>query len=231
MAVWLGVNGILLLVAYLLGSIPTGYLAGLLLQGIDIRQHGSGSTGATNVLRTLGKGPAIAVLAIDILKGAAAIALTQWLYRLPEFTGFASTSISPAVWMPWVTVLAGLAALLGHSASVWLNFTGGKSVATGLGILLALSWQVGLSTFAVFGLVLGLSRIVSLSSISGAIAVSVLMVVMQRPIPYQLFAIAGGLYVIWRHRTNIQRLFAGTEPRIGQKLPKEPGQNLESSEA
>lgn len=231
MVLWLAGNAVLLGVAYLLGSIPPGYLAGRLLKGIDIREHGSGSTGATNVLRTLGKGPAIAVLLIDILKGVLAIALVRWCYSL-AFTqelATAAGTVAGGAALDWMVTLAGLAALLGHSKSVWLNFTGGKSVATGLGVLLALSWQVGLSTFAVFGVVIAISRIVSLSSITAAIAVFVFMLLLGQPLPYQLFAIAGGLYVVLRHRTNIQRLLAGTEPRIGQKLTPEPDQSLESS--
>ena len=231
MALWLAGNAILLVVAYFLGSIPPGYLAGRLLKGIDIREHGSGSTGATNVLRTLGKGPAIAVLLIDILKGVAAIALVRWCYSLAIAQDLATGAgtLAGGAALDWMVTLAGLAALLGHSKSIWLNFTGGKSVATGLGVLLALSWQVGLSTLAVFGVVMAVSRIVSLSSITAAIAVFVFMLLLAQPLPYQLFAIAGGLYVVLRHRTNIQRLLAGTEPRIGQKLSQEPEQSLESS--
>jgi acyl phosphate:glycerol-3-phosphate acyltransferase len=212
-------SGLLLLAAYLLGSIPTGYLAGRLLKGIDIREQGSGSTGATNVLRTLGKGPAALVLLIDALKGVAAIALINGYYALVE------TPAIPAAWHPWLVAAAAFAALLGHSKSIWINFTGGKSVATGLGVLLAMSWPVGLGTLGVFAVVLVLSRIVSLGSISGAIAVPVLMIIMGQPLPYQLFAGTAGIYVIWRHRSNIQRILAGTEPQVGQKLPPEVPSN------
>lgn len=221
MVLWLLLSGALLLVAYLLGSVPTGYLAGRLLKDIDIREQGSGSTGATNVLRTVGKVPALVVLLVDVLKGSLAIVLVRVLGSLPIFTELPA-AVAPADWLPWLATLAGLTALLGHSAPIWLNFRGGKSVATGLGVLLAMSWVVGLSTLAVFGSVLAVSRIVSLGSIAAAIAASVLMFFLGQPLPYLLFAIAGGLYVIWRHRANIQRLIAGTEPRIGQKLPTEP---------
>lgn len=217
MGPWLSLNGVLLLSSYLLGSIPFGYLTGRWLKGIDIREHGSGSTGATNVLRTLGKGPGSAVLLADVLKGVLAIALTRWAYAQLWLNGTIPDAVDPQVWLPWMVILSGSAAILGHSKSIWINFTGGKSVATSLGILLAMSWPVGLATFATFGLVLALSRIVSLSSIVGAIAVSVLMVVLDQPLPYILFAVIGGLYVIWRHQTNIQRLLARTEPRLGQK--------------
>lgn len=207
-------------VAYLLGATPTGYLAGRLLKGIDLRQHGSGSTGATNVLRTLGKGPALAVLVIDLLKGAAAIAFARWFFPWlatgPSIGPSTAppTGLDPHAWGPWAVALAGLAAVVGHSRSIWLNFTGGKSAATGLGVLLALSWPMGLGAAAAFGLVLALSRIVSLSSMLAALTAIVLS--FGQPLPTQLLVIAGGLYVIVRHRTNIQRLLAGTEPRLGQ---------------
>jgi acyl phosphate:glycerol-3-phosphate acyltransferase len=220
MFLWLTLNGLFLLIAYLLGSLPSGYWAGRLIKGFDIREQGSGSTGATNVLRTVGKLPALIVLLVDILKGSAAIALFRWLYTSELIQPFVLDTVNPSVWLPWIVTLAGMLALLGHSKSLFLNFTGGKSVATSLGVLLALNWIVGLGTLAVFLAVLGITRIVSISSIMGAIAVSGLMVAMGQPVPYLLFGIAGGVYVIWRHRTNIQRLMAGTEPRLGQSLPE-----------
>jgi len=227
MAVWLSLCAAILLVAYLLGSIPTGYTAAKLLKGIDIREHGSGSTGATNVLRTLGKGPGFIVLVIDTLKGVLAIALVRWSCSAAS-QNLIPANVDLSTWLPWMVALAGIAAILGHSKSIWLGFTGGKSVATSLGVLLAMSWQVALSTAAVFGLVLAISRIVSLSSIAGAIAVSLLMLVLGQPLPYLLFAIAAGVYVIMRHRSNIQRLLAGTEPKLGQKLNSEVEQSINS---
>lgn len=207
-----------LVVAYLLGATPTGYLAGKLLRGIDIREHGSKSTGATNVLRTLGKWPALVVLLVDVAKGAAAILFALWfyprLYALPQVAPPTAPDLQTL--LPWAICLAGLAALLGHGRSIWLNFSGGKSAATGLGILLAMSWPVGLGAGAVFGLVLAICRIVSLSSMLAALTAIALVCGLQHPLPYRLLVIAGGIYVIARHRANIGRLMAGTEPRLGQ---------------
>ena len=205
-------SGSLVILAYLLGSLPTGYWLGRYLQGIDIREVGSGSTGATNVLRTLGKKAAITVLGVDLLKGAIAVTLVRGAYQ------FVPVTILSANWLDWLVLLAGLAAVIGHSKSIFLNFTGGKSVATSLGVLLAMAPAVGLGTLGSFLLVLALSRIVSLSSLCGAIAVNLLMVVLHQPLPYCLFAAIAGIYVIIRHRSNISRLLAGTEPKIGQKI-------------
>jgi len=224
MAIWLSLCGAVLVVAYLLGSFPTGYIAVKQLKGIDIREVGSGSTGATNVLRTLGKGPGAFVLGIDCLKGVLAIALVYALFNFAASQNFIPQTVDVKLWQPWMVTLVGLAAILGHSKSIFLGFTGGKSVATSLGILLAMSWQVGLATLGVFAVVVAISRIVSLSSIAGAIAVTIFMVVFQQPLPYILFGILGGLYVIVRHRSNIERLLAGTEPKIGQKLTTDPEQ-------
>jgi acyl phosphate:glycerol-3-phosphate acyltransferase len=218
MAIWVSLCGVALLVAYLLGSFPTGYIAAKQLKGIDIRQVGSGSTGATNVLRTLGKGPGAFVLLVDCLKGVLAIALVYWLFSFAPTQNLIPSTIDISLWQPWMITLSGLCAILGHSKSIFLGFSGGKSVATSLGILLAMNWQVGLATAGVFAVLIAISRIVSLSSISGAIAVPILMLVLHQPLPYILFGVAGGLYVILRHRANIERLLAGVEPKIGQKL-------------
>ncbi len=218
MALWIALNGLLLIAAYFLGAFPTGFLLGKTLKGIDIREHGSKSTGATNVLRTLGKGPGALVLAVDVVKGVLAIALVLWAYASNAgLLNHVPNTLDAGAWAPWMAILAGLFAILGHSKSIWLQFQGGKSVATGLGILLMLNWQVGLAMLGIFGVVIALSRMVSLSSISAALALPVLMVIFHQPLAYSLFGIVGGLYVVWRHWANIERILAGTEPRLGQK--------------
>jgi glycerol-3-phosphate acyltransferase PlsY len=219
MAALIGYSALIGAIAYLCGSIPTGYWLGKLLRGIDIREHGSKSTGATNVLRTLGKVPALAVLLIDVLKGAAAVAFARWLYSQPALIAAAPAAIDLTTWLPWVITVAALIAMLGHGRSIWIQFTGGKSAATGLGVLLAMSWQVGLGVAISFGVVLAVSRIVSLSSISAAVAAIVLMVIFHQPVAFLLMAIAGATYLILRHKANIQRLLAGKEPRLGQSRP------------
>jgi acyl phosphate:glycerol-3-phosphate acyltransferase len=204
----------LFLGAYLLGSFPTGYLAGRFLQGIDLREHGSGSTGATNVLRTLGKVPGSAVLLIDVLKGVAAVSLVLLAVKLGDISPIGETFLEEN--RSLLVVGTAAMAILGHSKSVWLGWKGGKSVATGLGVLLAMNWQVALLTLGIFGISIGITRIVSISSIFGAMAVAVLMFAYHQPISYIVFTAVGGAYVIWLHRTNIQRLLNGTEPQVGQ---------------
>ena len=191
---------LLLALGYLLGSMPNGYLAGHWLKGIDLRQCGSGSTGATNVLRNVGKGPALVVFLLDVGKGALAVLLAK-SFGLND----------------WVQVLAGLAALAGHIWPVWLGWKGGKAVATGLGMFLGLAWPVGLACFGLFMAVISISRIVSLSSVVAAIGLPVLMVISGSSSAYVVVSLVASVLVLWRHRSNIDRLIAGTEPRIGQK--------------
>jgi acyl phosphate:glycerol-3-phosphate acyltransferase len=189
----------LLIVAYFLGSIPTGYLVGR-LTGIDIREHGSGSTGATNVWRIVGKGAGITVFAVDLGKGLAAVLLMQ-----------ATQAGQATEYITWFMVGAAMMALLGHSCSVWIGFKGGKSVATGLGVLLALNWAVALSAFGVWLATMAIWRTVSISSILAGIAAPIFMLLWRSPLPYSLLAIVGGSFVVWRHRSNIQRLLQGKE--------------------
>ena len=189
-----------LVLGYLLGSIPSGWLAGRWLKDIDLRELGSGSTGATNVLRQVGKGPALVVFLIDVGKGAAAVLLARAL-------GLGD----------WIQVLAGLTALAGHIWPVWLGFKGGKAVATGLGMFLGLAWPVGLASFGVFMAVFSLSRLVSLASVLAAISLPLLMAAGSGSTANLVVALVAMLLVLWRHRSNIQRLINRTEPKLGQK--------------
>ena len=191
---------LLLALGYLLGSMPNGYLAGRWLKDIDLRQCGSGSTGATNVLRNVGKGPALVVFLLDVGKGALAVLLAK-SFGLND----------------WVQVLAGLAALAGHIWPMWLGWKGGKAVATGLGMFLGLAWPVGLACFGLFMAVISISRIVSLSSVVAAIGLPVLMLISGGSSAYLVVSLVASVLVLWRHRSNIERLIAGTEPRIGAK--------------
>lgn len=196
-----------LLLAYVVGSIPSGYLAARWLKGVDIRTLGSGSTGATNVLRQVGKGPALVVFLVDVFKGTGAVLLAKLLLN---------TNGTSAIGEWWV-VGAGLAALSGHIWPVWLGWRGGKAVATGLGMLLGLAWPVGLACFGIFLTVISLFRIVSLSSVMAALSLPVLMWAAGEGIAYRSVAIIAMVLVVWRHRSNIKRLLAGSEPKLGQK--------------
>ena len=189
-----------LILGYLLGSLPSGWLAGRWLKNIDIRELGSGSTGATNVLRQVGKGPALVVFLIDVGKGAAAVLIARAL-------GLGD----------WIQVLAGLTALAGHIWPVWLGFKGGKAVATGLGLFLGLAWPVGLASFGVFLLTLWLFRIVSLSSVLAAVSLPLLMIRFSGIGSYILIALVAMGLVLWRHRSNLSRILEGSEPKVGQK--------------
>jgi glycerol-3-phosphate acyltransferase PlsY len=187
---------------YLLGSFPSGYLAGRWCAGVDIRQLGSGSTGATNVLRQVGKGPALVVFLVDVLKGSAAVILARGLLGAGAYG--------------WL-VAAGLAALAGHIWPIWLGGKGGKAVATGFGMLLGLVPAVGLACLGVFLTSLALSRIVSISSVLAAASLPLLMAGAGAPGAYLGLGLVAAVMVIWRHRSNLSRLLKGEEPRLGQK--------------
>jgi glycerol-3-phosphate acyltransferase PlsY len=200
---------LLIVVSYVMGSIPTGYWLTRALKGIDIRNYGSGSTGATNVWRCVGKGPGISVFFIDLAKGLIPVRLAIALTLLPNFQAMDQYHLLP--------VLAALAALIGHSKSVFLNFQGGKSAATGLGTLLALKPIVGTATFATWLLLLFAFKIVSLASIIATGFCGVYMALAKMPVSYVVYCILGFAYVTYRHKANIERMLKGTEPRIGKK--------------
>ncbi len=197
-------NLLLLFLGYLFGSFPSGYLAGRIAKGIDIRSLGSGSTGATNVLRHIGKRAAIAVFLIDVFKGILSILLAKYFLLNDSWQ-----------------VAIGISALIGHIWPVWLNWKGGKAVATGLGIFLGLSWQVGLATLGIFIIIITLFRIVSLASVSAALALPLIMFLSFKTsnisLPFLVISLLAMTLVIWRHRENIIRLIKGKEPRIDQR--------------
>ena len=196
-------NLLILFLGYLFGSFPSGYLAGRIVKGIDIRSLGSGSTGATNVLRHIGKRAAITVFLIDVFKGVISILVAKYFLLNDSWQ-----------------VAIGLSTLIGHIWPVWLNWRGGKAVATGLGIFLGLSWQVGVATLGVFIIMIALFRIVSLASISAALSLPLIMFLSFKTssisLPFLLISLLAMTLVIWRHRENIIRLMKGKEPRIGQ---------------
>lgn len=190
---------------YLLGSVPFGLLLTRLAGGGDIRAIGSGNIGATNVLRTGRKGLAAATLLLDAGKGAVAVLLARWLF-----------SGDPAA-----ATLAGLGAMIGHCFPVWLGFKGGKGVATMLGIAFALDWRIGAAAAATWLVGTFSTRISSVGGMAGALAAplaafSLAKIAQEAPVMAVALAVMAGI-VIWRHRANIARLRAGTEPRIGSK--------------
>ena len=191
----------IILISYLLGSIPTGFLIGKYLKNIDLRLIGSGSTGATNVLRNVGKWPALFVFIIDVGKGLISVKIAQI---------YADQGL--------IEVLAGISAISGHIWPIWLKGKGGKAVATGLGMFLALSWKVGLASLGIFLIVLAKSKFVSLSSISAALLLPIFMFFNIGNFfhPYFIISLIVSLLVIWKHRTNIHRLIKGEESKINQ---------------
>jgi len=187
-----------LIVGYLLGSIPFGLIFTKLAGTQDIRSIGSGSIGATNVLRTGSKGLAAATLLADVLKGTVAILLSAWWFGHDA------------------GLIAGLGAFLGHLFPVWLRFKGGKGVATGLGILLVISWKATLAVAAI-GLALAVAfRYSSVSSLAAAIVAPVILWFVATP-PDALLFVALAVLTFFMHRANIARLIQGTESKIGQK--------------
>lgn len=197
---------------YVSGATPFGYLAGK-LKGMDIRQHGSGNIGATNAIRVLGKGIGIPVFILDLLKGWLPVWLAKaWLITLPEGVALVSTG----------AVVTGLAAVLGHMFTFWLGFKGGKGVATTTGVLLGIAPVAMLGGLAVWLVFFFTMRYVSLASMMAGVGVAVTMLIqMSRSGQWDMVMLGFGLLimllVIVRHRANIQRILAGTEPKAGQK--------------
>ena len=196
--------------AYLLGSIPIGYLLVRIFRNEDIRSVGSGNIGATNVLRSGGKGLGAATFLLDVLKGCSAV----WL------GGFLGALLMPATPLRSAQALAALCAVLGHMFPIWLHFRGGKGVATGFGVFLFAAPWAALSAISVFFIVLFLSRYVSLASILAAACFPVFawfMVIGPRPPFYIAVQCAVALLIIIKHHQNVRRLLGGTESRFGAR--------------
>jgi acyl phosphate:glycerol-3-phosphate acyltransferase len=192
-----------LILAYLLGSVPTALLVGRHLRGIDLREHGSRNLGATNAFRVLGRRYGVAVLFIDIIKGLAAVVL------IPSVLGMRNAT-------PATEMLIGAAAILGHVYSPWVGFRGGKGVATAVGVFLAVATTEMLILLVVGIAVIGVTGYVSAGSLLGALLLPILLYIFKQP-PLVLFVgeiIA--LLVIYRHRANIGRLIDGTELKFNE---------------
>lgn len=190
-----------IVIGYLLGSISFSLVVAKMIKGIDIRQHGSGNAGATNTLRVLGKGPGILVLVLDILKGVIAVLLAMW---------FSSEN-------SWIPAATALAAIIGHSWPIFFGFKGGKGVATTAGVMLMMSFYPALISFAIGILIMAITRYVSL----GSIICTAILPVFLWLFDYSAIEIVIGflifIVVTWRHRSNITKLWNGTENKLGQK--------------
>lgn len=193
---------------YGLGAIPFGLLVGRWTRGIDLRQHGSHRTGATNALRTLGTRAALAVFALDLAKGVAAVLLARLLFVNDPLVG-------------WAAAAAGFAAIVGHNWSVYIGFTGGRGVATSAGALGALTPITLLVLAPIVALIIWRTRYVSLGSITGALGAplvtAILVAIGWSTVPALAYAAASGILVTVAHADNIARLRAGTERKVGQK--------------
>ena len=186
-------------VAYLLGSINSAILVGRVFKNIDIREHGSGNAGATNVLRTLGKTAALIVLVVDVLKGVISVIIGAYL---GDFNG---------------SLVAGLGAVIGHNFPVYFSFKGGKGILTSAGVLFMIDWQVALIVMVIVIAIMAITRYVSLGSIIGsALYAMIILVFHWADIWYVTFAICLGGLAIYRHKANITRLLNGTESKLGK---------------
>jgi acyl phosphate:glycerol-3-phosphate acyltransferase len=192
------------LLSYVSGSIPAAFLAGR-WSGVDLRAHGSGNLGATNVIRVLGAKIGLLVFAVDIAKGAIPV---RWL---PPLTTTSSSQV-------WIAVACGVAAILGHIRPVFLGFSkGGKGVATACGVFLALAPLQTLLSLLIFAVVVLASGYVSLASLTAAVSLPVLLAAsVGWRSPLFMVAVLTAIFVFWTHRTNIQRLQSGTEYRFGK---------------
>lgn len=189
------------IISYLIGSISTGYIIVKLKTGQDIRTVASGSTGATNVKRVLGTPYFFIVMFLDAFKGAVPVLLS--IYFIQSFSN---------IGLP--AVIASLGVIIGHSKPIFLKFKGGKSVATGVGTILALNWQVGLIIAGIWSTITFISKYVSLGSIIAVLFAPLLMFLFHQPISYTIYCTIGAIYIIFLHRENIKRLINGNENKV-----------------
>lgn len=193
--------GIVAIIAYIIGSIPTGYLIVKAKTGEDIRKIGSGSTGATNVKRVLGKNYFFLVMLLDALKGALPVILAKL---------FATVGVSIGI----APVIAAVAVIIGHSKSIFLQYKGGKSVASGVGTILALNWIAGLIIAIVWGIITYSTKYVSVGSIIALLISPIIMYFLHAPIAYIAYCTLGAIYIVYLHRENIKRLIQGCENKV-----------------
>ena len=195
---------------YLLGSIPSGLVVGRLVRGIDVREHGSGKTGFTNVLRTVGVRWGVLVLAADLAKGALPVLVARLVSD-----------------EPYVQTVAGLAAIAGHDWPVYVGFRGGRGVATSYGGALAMSPIAALALLPAAAGLVGVTRIMSMMSVGMAPLLAVLFVVLAafdlHPWAYAVYAVIAAALLLVLHRENLRRLLAGTEPKLGQGRERREG--------
>jgi glycerol-3-phosphate acyltransferase PlsY len=193
----MAINMILpVIIGYLIGSIPFGLIAGK-LRGIDIRKVGSGNIGATNIYRTFGIATALTVFALDLLKGTAAVLISNMIFP-----------------SPLIAVISGLAAVIGHMYPVFIGFKGGKGSATGLGILLGIAPDIFVIAIVYVALAIAVTRYVSVTSITSVILLAMLMFALHKPVEYSIATVIVAILIIYRHIPNIKRLLSGSEPKI-----------------
>ena len=190
-------SAVIFILSYLLGSIPNGLIFGKLIWKKDLRQFGSGNIGATNAWRVIGKPAGLFIFALDFLKGALGVFIAE------DFIG-----------EPLAMILAGLFAIIGHSFSVFLNFHGGKGVATGLGVIAMLMPEVTAIVFLIWLVTVFFTRYVSLGSILASIFVPILAIIFSEPTEFILFGALAAVFIIIRHKENIARLSQGNENKI-----------------
>lgn len=203
--------------SYLLGSIPTGFLWGK-ARGIDVRTVGSGNIGATNVMRTLGKGPGVAVLLLDAAKGFLPVFFAP---RLLMFFQLGGDDEAARHFTTALQIVCCICVIAGHNWTCWLKFKGGKGVATSAGALLAFLHLPLLCALGVWLIVFAVWRYVSLASICAAAAIPFATWLIQKDVSLLIFTAVIGAVAIYKHKTNIQRLLAGTENQVGRRRTTE----------